>query len=125
AAMVYGACLRVVKNPGTAEEVTQECFLELMKGPRGVRCIGAWLHTVATRRALDRLKSDGRRAARERAYAATLDPAKEILWDDTRACVDEAIAALPDELQIPIVLRFLAGRTHEAIAAELGVSRST
>ena len=30
--MVYGACLRVVKNPGIAEEVAQESFLELVTG---------------------------------------------------------------------------------------------
>lgn len=125
ASMVYGACLRVVRNPGIAEEVSQECFLELMKGPRGVRCIGAWLHTVATRRALDRLKAEGRRSERERSYAAARDAAAETDWDDTREFVDEAITALPEELRLPIVLRFLEGRTHEAIAEKLAVSRST
>ena len=125
ASMVYGACLRVVRNPGIAEEVAQECFLELMKGPRGIQCIGAWLHTVATRRALDRVKAEGRRAERERSYAAALDTAKEHEWDDTREFVDEAITALPDELRVPIVLRFLEGHTHEAIAEELALSRST
>ncbi len=59
--MVYGACLRVVKNPGIAEEVAQESFLELMKGPGGVQSVGGWLHTVATRRALDRVKADMQR----------------------------------------------------------------
>ncbi|MBL7646133.1 MAG: sigma-70 family RNA polymerase sigma factor [Candidatus Hydrogenedentes bacterium] len=125
ASMVYGACLRVVRNPGIAEEVAQECFLELMKGPRGIQCIGAWLHTVATRRALDRVKSEGRRAEREKHYAASLDTAAEVSWDDTREYVDEAIAALPDELRVPIILRFLEGNTHEAIAEELALSRST
>ncbi len=125
ASMVYGACLRVVRNPGIAEEVAQECFLELMKGPRGIQCIGAWLHTVATRRALDRVKAEGRRTERERSYAAALDTTKEHEWDDTREYVDEAITALPDELRVPIVLRFLEGHTHEAIAVELALSRST
>jgi len=125
AGMVYGACLRVLKNPGMAEEVAQECFLDLTKGPRGVRCVGAWLHTVATRRALDRLKAEGRRSERERRYAAAQNTAAETDWDDTREFVDEAIAALPEELRVPIVLRFLEGRTHEAIAEELAVARST
>jgi len=125
ASMVYGACLRVAKNPCIAEEVSQECFLELMKGPGSIRSIGAWLHTVATRRALDRVKAESRRYDREQAYAATLGTAESAGWDDTRAFVDEAIAELPDELQMPIVLRFLEGRTHEAIAEELGVPRST
>jgi RNA polymerase sigma factor (sigma-70 family) len=125
ASTVYGACLRVIRNPGIAEEVAQECFLELMKAPRGVQCIGAWLHTVATRRALDRIKSEGRRSVREREYANTRDTTTEASWDDTREFVDEAIASLPNDLRIPIVLRFLEGRTHESIAEELAVSRST
>ena len=125
ASMVYGACLRVVRNPAIAEEVAQESFLELMKGPRGVQCIGAWLHTVATRRALDRVKAEGRRSERERSYAAALEARNEHEWDDTREFVDEAIASLPNDLRIPIVLRFLEGRTHEAIAEELALSRST
>jgi len=125
ASMVYGACLRVVRNPSIAEEVAQECFLELMKGPRGVQCIGAWLHTVATRRALDRVKSEQRRHAREQQYAASLDAVAEVSWDDTREFVDEAITLLPNDLRIPIVLRFLEGRSHEAIAEKLSISRSS
>lgn len=125
ASMVYGACLRVVRNPGIAEEVAQECFLELMKGPRGIQCIGAWLHTVATRRALDRVKAEARRSEREKNYATARDTTMEATWDDTREFVDEAIASLPDDLRVPIVLRFLEGRTHEAIAEELSISRSS
>jgi hypothetical protein len=49
----------------------------------------------------------------------------EIEWDDIRAHIDEAIAALPGKLREPIIHRFLEGQTHEAIAQNLGVSRST
>lgn len=125
AGMVYGACLRVLRDPGMAEEVSQECFIELMKGPRVAECLGGWLHTVATRRALDRAKSDGRRKAREQAYATQRGSMEEATWDDTREFVDEAIAALPEELRVPIILRFLGGQPHQAIADELAVSRST
>jgi RNA polymerase sigma factor (sigma-70 family) len=122
--MVYGACLRVVKNANTAEEVAQDCFMELMKGPGGVRSVGGWLHTVATRRALDRMKAEGRRSEREAAYAATADTTVEATWDDTREFVDEAIASLPEELRVPIVLRFLEARPQKDIAEELALSRS-
>lgn len=125
ATMVYGACLRVLKNPSVAEEVAQECFVELMKGPRNVRCVGGWLHTVATRRALDRAKAEGRRVEREAKYAATLDTGEAPAWDDTRAFVDRAVAELPEDFRAPIVLRFLEGRSHQDIAGELAVSRST
>ncbi len=123
--MVYGTCLRVAKNPSLAEEVAQECFVELMRGPRDVRSPGGWLHTVATRRSLDRLKSEGRRVEREADYAAQQPSATEPTWDDTREHVDEAIAALPEELRAAVVLRFLEGRSHTDMADELRVSRKT
>ncbi len=122
--MVYGACLRVVKNPSLAEDVAQDSFLELMKGPDDVRSVGAWLHTVATRRALDRLKTEGRRVEREAIYADASSTVEHIAIDDTLDFVDEAIAALPEELGVPIVLRFLEGRPQKEIAQELGLSRS-
>ena len=53
-AMVYGTCRRVLRNPADAEDVTQECFMELARAGRPVRCpLGAWLHTTAVRRSLD------------------------------------------------------------------------
>ena len=125
ASMVYGACLRVVRNPGVAEEVAQECFIELMEGPKNIRTVGAWLHTVATRRALDRLKAEGRRRTREANYAADRAPTVEATWDDTSDYVDEAIAALPDDLREAIVLRFLEGKRQQEIAELLSVSRTT
>jgi hypothetical protein len=39
--------------------------------------------------------------------------------------VDAAIAALPEELQAPIILRFLEGRPQTEIAETLGISRKT
>lgn len=125
AAMVYGTCMRVARNRGMAEEIAQECFVELMQTRVEVRSPGGWLHTVATRRALDRVKAEGRRQVREAHYAATQAIATESTWDDTRAFVDEAIAALPEELRAPIIMRFLEGWAQTDIADDLGVSRKT
>jgi len=123
--MVYGACFRILRNQSAAEEVAQECFVELLKGTASVRSVGGWLHTIATRRALDRLKADIRQRERETRYAAAADTAVEPAWDDVRGYVDEAIEELPEELRAAVVLRFLDGQPHRVIARELGVSRST
>ena len=45
--------------------------------------------------------------------------------DDIHVFVDEAIGELPDKLRAPVVAHFLEGRTHQEIAEELGVPRST
>lgn len=123
--MVFGTCRRILGNAADAEEVTQECFMDLARSPAGVQSPGGWLHTVAVRRALDRRKSEQRRRRREASAAFPTARYDRSDWDEIRAHVDEAIASLPAELREPVVLRFLEGRTHEAVAEQLGLPRST
>jgi len=125
AAMVYATCKRVLGNAADAEEVAQDCFLRLARADSPVQTsLAGWLHTLATHRSLDRIRSDARRRAREERYVT--EAPEEVLpeWDDVRPLVDEAIAALPEELRYPIVAHFLEGETHAAIASTLGISQS-
>lgn len=126
AGLVYGTCRRILRNPSDAEDVAQECFETLaVKTRADGRALGAWLHTVATRRALDRIKTESRRREREqRVYAARLEPAPPD-WDEIYTVVDEAIAALPEKERVPLVAHFLEGQTHAEIAARIGISRPT
>jgi RNA polymerase sigma factor (sigma-70 family) len=124
AGMVFGTCQRILRSAADAEEVAQECFEALAATAHGpARNLGGWLHALATRRALNRLKSEMRRREREQAFAEAKPAAMEPQWDDIYPIVDEAIATLPDKLREPLVRSFFEGQTHEAIAAELGVSR--
>jgi len=125
-ALVYGTCKRVMGNPNDAEDVAQECFIELARLKRTIRpSLGGWLHTVATRRSLDRIKAETRRKRREVRFAEKVDMSAETTWDDMKTHIDEAIAALPDKLREPITYRFLQGQTQNAIARNLGISDST
>lgn len=58
---VYGAVLRVVRDPSQSEEVTQEVMVEVWRrAPRFDRSRGsakAWIMTMAHRRAVDRVRS--------------------------------------------------------------------
>src|SRR5262245_22198940 len=69
-AMVFSTSRRILRTPADAEDVTQECFLELMRARRRIRSLASWLHTVAVRRALDLMRSRKRRVAREGRAAA-------------------------------------------------------
>jgi RNA polymerase sigma factor (sigma-70 family) len=128
AAMVYAVCCRLLGNATEADDVAQDCFETLARNkklPKG--SLGAWLHRMATNRALDRIKTEGRRKAREQRYsderAAETAAAPE--WEDIYQFVDEAIAELRDEFRAPVVAHFLEDRTHAEIAEDLGVSRQT
>ena len=122
--LVYGACLRVLRNSSEAEDVVQECFMKISEAPLQINTsFGGWLHTVATRRAINRLRSDSRRAVRETKYAASQADSFTAAWDDVQHLIDEAIAALPEEQRIPLIEHYLMERTLESVGKEMGITR--
>ncbi len=123
--LVYTACLRVLHSSPAAEDAAQDCFLELLQSRARVHSLPGFLHTTATRRAVDRLRSERSRTDREARFAAGQAITIEATWDDVSAYVDEAIAALPDKLKRPVVLRFLQGRSYAEIASDTGLPAST
>lgn len=123
--LVYSACLRVLRCRTAAEDAAQDCFVELFQSRARVRSLPCYLHVTATHRALDRLKAEKRRGEREARFAVAQPEAVQPGWDDLSALVDEAIAQLPEKLRLPIVLRFLQGRTYAEIASETGQPVST
>lgn len=124
AGLVYAAAKRVLKDASNAEDVAQECFeaLALRKDAAPVY-LGAWLHTVATNRALNYLESAQRRRTRQQRAAAATPEYTSTEWDDLYEHVDAAIAELPEELRAAIVGHFLEGRRKADLARALGVSR--
>ncbi len=125
AGMVYATARRILASPMDAEEVAQECFLKLAEAQRPPRrSLAGWLHTVATHGAISRVRSDARRREREIRYASRTAEGAERAWEDMLGFVDEAIAALPEKLREPVVAHFLEGETHNAIAAQMGISQS-
>ena len=82
--------------------------------------MGAWLHRVATNRALDHVRSEQRRKARESEFAAEQPRETHPLRDEIFAHVDEAIAELPDDVRVAVVAHFLRGESHGAIARATG-----
>lgn len=122
--MVYSTCTRILGNPADAEEITQDCFLKLARGDVEIRSsLGGWLHTVATRGSLDRIRSDNRRKEKERQFAGTANTHAEVGWDDVQDYVDDAISSLPENLREPVIRHFLERETHETIASSLRISR--
>ena len=122
--LVYGASLRVLRNRSDAEDVTQECLLRIVETPTSVESsLGGWLHTVATRRALTRLRADKRRVAREQTFAEGQSVAVEAVWDELQHIIDDVITDLPEKLRVPVVEHYLLGPTMESIGNDLGVSR--
>jgi RNA polymerase sigma-70 factor (ECF subfamily) len=124
----YRAAWLIVRDAHAAEDVAQEGFVAALRALDRFdrrRPFGPWLRTIVARRAID--------AARARAVRREVDPvALEALpsavegrgttiADDLLA----AIAALPDEQRVVVVLRHLLELTPSEIAAVVGVPRGT
>ncbi len=125
AGMVFAVARRVTQNHHDAEEVAQSCFMELARQPATIHgSLPGWLHGVATNQAIAYNRTKGRRRRHERAAARpeVLTPAD---WDDVAPLVDAALAELPEDIRLPMVLYHFQGRTQSEVAAELGVSQPT
>src|SRR5262249_13194101 len=88
----------------------------------------ATLRWLATRLALNRLRTLRRRERHERRGAvpdAPRDPVYVAADADEQAAIAAALRALPDELRLPLVLRFQAGRTIAELGKCLSVAPST
>ena len=125
--MVYATCRRVLRGAEDAQDAAQDCFVELMRASIDPSlAFGPWLHMVAVRRSLDRLRSAARRAQREADYGQEED---DILYapetEELLAFVDEAIEALPGPLRMVIVGRFLERRTLDELGEAHSVAEAT
>jgi RNA polymerase sigma-70 factor (ECF subfamily) len=135
---VYGAALRVLGNPATAQDVAQDVFLRLWRRPGGFDAargdLGAYLRLMARSRALDlwrsaqagdratdRLKiASGREAPR-----AEEQPAAHLERDEHQRRVRAALGALPEPQREAVVLAYWGGLTADEIAARSGVPLGT
>ena len=126
AGLVYGTCLRVTQNPDDAEDVSQECFLELARRAGSINSsVAGWLHKVAKTRSINAIKRAG--ALRNREQQAFFDDTDDAgsAWADIAPYVDEAVERLPDNLRVPTILHYFHGLEQTQIAGQLQVSQPT
>jgi RNA polymerase sigma-70 factor (ECF subfamily) len=135
--LVYGLCLRIVRDPSAAEDITLEAYMQLWRTAESydpVRgTVLAWLLTVVRSRAIDWLRA---RKARRADLEETLDGVFDI--QDTRpspesASIDagrsriirDAMTELPKEQRSAIELTYFSGLSHSEIAGQTGLPIGT
>jgi len=125
AGLVYGTCLRVLTDADRAADATQETFFQLAKNAGRIRgSLGAWLHRVAVRQAVDSIRSDSARRHREKRYVNAQGSDAQT-WHDVSPHMDEALDQLDGRTRELLVRHYLDGRSMTELAEELGVSRPT
>ena len=131
---VFGIALRMLGRRAEAEEVAQDVFVRVHRsigGFRGDAKLSTWLYAITSRLCLNRLASPERRLTSmgdeavlelrdERPDATAMLERRE-----REAALGRAIAELPDDRRIVVVLRDLEGLTYEEIAETLGLEMGT
>jgi RNA polymerase sigma factor (sigma-70 family) len=114
AGLVYGTCLRVLADADQAADATQETFFQLMKRAGEVRgSPAAWLHRVAVRKAVDRIREDSARRRREGKYRDGRSDTDRT-WQEVSPYVDEALSGLDEPTRELLVRHYLEGRSMAA-----------
>lgn len=129
----------IVRDSGEAEDVAQETFIRAYRSLgrfRGESAFKTWLYTIATNTARTSLERRGRRErvadqsldddARaltvERVPSHRPDPEATLVMRDA---IDRALATLPHELRVAVVLRDVEGLDYKEIAEVTEVPMGT
>ncbi len=123
---VYNLAYRLTNNPSDAEDLSQEIFIRLMdkiESFKGDAKFSTWLYRLATNQCLDWLR---RRKPQEKSIddvelksdedIPALIETKEQLDD-----IKEALAILPNDFRIVVVLRDVEGLSYDEISEHLNI----
>jgi len=127
---VYGLCLRMTANRATAEDCTQEAFIQAWRSLPAFEsrsAFGTWLHRIAVnavlaqgRRRSERLGTSG--SAEDEAVAL---PDPSVGDAGTVLDLEAGLRRLPAGARQALVLVGLYGYSHEEAAELLGVAVGT
>jgi RNA polymerase sigma-70 factor, ECF subfamily len=124
---IYSFAYRLTRRPAVAEDLTQECFLALLRAPhrfdpaRG--SMKVYLFSITRNLALKQYRDDpGERRIEESKDLAAADPWRSI---EVLSAVSAAVAALPLLQREALVLFEYEGMSIEEIAVIVGAEVGT
>ena len=130
---LYNVAYRLAGNPDDAQDLVQEALIRVRKGLERYEpgSLEGWLARIVTNVFLDEVRRKRRRPADalpddpERVLPAS--PAADAAEVATSLSdeIQEALATLPDEFRVPVVLCDVADQSYEQIAEATGVPVGT
>lgn len=121
---VYAWTVRIVRDPGIAEDLTVETLWRMYRARHQFRPdgdFGAWARRIATNLALDHLR---RKRPEERLLTepSAVPQPDRLLQRETREKIRQAFRRLPAKLQVAATLALIEQQPYEEIADALGTS---
>ncbi len=141
--LVFSVCVRRLGCTSDADDAAQQTFIKLARAATNIRGgVAAWLHTTATRTAIDlgrqkttrrkheaqaaQFRADRREALDEFALgdASGFDPVQQAAWRELSSQLDEVMLELPLAQRRLIVEVYFQGKTQREVAVASGKSQS-
>ncbi len=139
AGRIYGVALRLTRHPNEAEEVLQETFIAACRGVEAFQArssLGTWLYRIATNNGLMRMRrrqlevvsvndfdEDGFDNLEPGDLSAwPIEPERDVLSQELRQQMEQAVGDLPDTLKGAFVLRDMEGLSTDEAAEVLDIS---
>ncbi len=137
---VFTIAVRIIGDEDDAADIAQETFVRAYKAIgrfRGDSKFSSWLYRIAANRALTHLKRKKRRpqtvdidlGAHIEADALTSgnrdDPGQQVLDDEFRRAMRDAVSKLPEQYRTVIALFYLEERSYKEVAETLGIPMGT
>jgi RNA polymerase sigma factor (sigma-70 family) len=133
--LVYGLARRVTASTAHAEEITQEVFVYLWQNPdrfdEDKGTLRAFLGALTHRRAVDEVRRNTRRAAREDRVGGDvtnlqlLEIGDDVERSQTAERVRAAVSSLPEQQREAVLLAYFGGCTFRQVAERLGIPEGT
>jgi RNA polymerase sigma factor (sigma-70 family) len=124
--LVYSAALRQVRSPQLAEEVCQAVFTQLARNAAKLSpdtILTAWLYQVTRHTAIDVIRSEARRQAREQIAIQMSDMNETSAnWSHIEPLLDEAMQSLDQTDRTAILLRYFESKSLREVGEAIGAS---
>ncbi len=124
--LVYSAALRQVRSPQLAEEVCQTVFTQLACNAAKMEpdtVLTAWLYRVTRHAAIDVVRREARRQAREQiAFEMSHMSDTSTDWAHIEPLLDEAMHSLGDAERTAVLLRYFENKSLREVGEALGAS---
>ena len=125
--LVYSAALRQVRSPQLAEEISQSVFTQLANHAASLKpgtVLAAWLHQVTHHAAIDVVRRECRRQAREQIACemSRLMDDNPVDWTLIEPLLDEAVQSLDETDRTAIIVRFFENKSLREVGETLGTS---
>lgn len=126
-AAVYRVALRMLGSRADAEDVTQETFVRAWRSLDRFRrqsALNTWLYRIVTRRCLDAIGARRTTEQLDAEYRESVadGPAGIVEQRERLEAVTRAIAGLPADQRVVLVLREFEGLSYDELADVLGTS---